>query len=44
MERNLHDNDTDDYYDVDSDTLIMDLSDICDKSYDSEEENGTLLE
>ena len=32
------------YYDDDSDTLIMDLSDICDKSYDSEEENETLLE
>ena len=32
------------YYDDDSDTLIMDLSDICDKSYDSEEENDTLLE
>ena len=28
----------------DSDTLIMDLSDICDKTYDSEEENETLLE
>ena len=25
-------------------TMIMDLSDICDKSYDSEEENETLLE
>ena len=24
--------------------LIMDLSDICDKSYDSEEENKTRLE
>ena len=44
MEHNLYDNDTDDYYDDDSDTLIMDLSDICDKSHDSEEENGTLLE
>ena len=33
MEHNLYDNDTDDYYD-DSDTLIMDLSDICDKSDD----------
>ena len=33
MEHNLYDNDTDD----DSDTLIMDLSDICDKSYDIEE-------
>ena len=41
MEHNLYDND---YYDDDSDTLIMDLSDICDKSYDSEEENETLLE
>ena len=41
MEHNLYDNDTDDYYDDDSDTLIMDLSDICDKSYDSEEENKT---
>ena len=40
MEHNLYDNDTDDYYDEDSsDTLIMDLSDICDKSDDSEEEN-----
>ena len=28
MEHNLYDNDTDDYYDDDSDTLIMDLSDI----------------
>ena len=37
MEHNLYDNDTDDYYDADSDTLIMDLSDICNKSYDSEE-------
>ena len=44
MEHNLYDNDTDDYYDDDSDTLIMDLCDICDKSYDSEEENETLLE
>ena len=25
MEHNLYDNDTDDYYDDDSDTLIMDL-------------------
>ena len=40
MEHNLYDNDTDD----DSDTLIMDLSDICDKSYDCEEENETLFE
>ena len=37
MEHNLYDKDTIDYYDDDSDTLIMDLSDICDKSYDSEE-------
>ena len=44
MEHNLCDNDTDDYYDDDSDTLIMDLSDICDKSDDSEEENESLLE
>ena len=44
MEHNLYDNDTDDYYDDDSDTLIMDLSYICDKSYDSEEENKTRLE
>ena len=36
MEHNL--------YDDDSDTLIMDLSDICDKLHDSEEENETLLE
>ena len=43
MEHNLYDNDTDDFYD-DSDTLIMDLPDSCDKSYDSEEENETLLE
>ena len=42
MEHNLYDNDTDDYYDDDSDTLIIDLSDICDKSYHSEEENETL--
>ena len=27
----------------DSDTLIMDLSDICDKSDDSDEENESLL-
>ena len=40
MEHNLYDNDTDD----DSETLIMDLSDICYKSYDSEEENKTRLE
>ena len=32
------------YYDDDSDTLIMDLSDICDKLDDSEEENESLLE
>ena len=38
MEHNLYDNDIDDFYDDDSDTLIMDLSDICDKSDDSEEE------
>ena len=45
MEHNLHDNDdTDDYYDYDSDTLIMDLSDICDKLHDNEEENESLLE
>ena len=43
MEHNLYDNDTDDYYDDDIDTLIMDLSDICDKSYDIEEENETPL-
>ena len=36
--------DTDDYYDNDSDTLIMDLSDICNKSDDSEEENESILE
>ena len=39
MEDNHYDNNTDDYYDDDSDTTIMDLSDICDKSDDSEEEN-----
>ena len=44
MEHNHYDNDTDDYYDDDSDTLIMDWSAICDKSYYSEEENETLLE
>ena len=44
MEHNLYDNDTDDYYDDDSDILIMDLFDICDKSYDSEEENEIFLE
>ena len=38
MEHNLYNNDTDDYYDDDSDTLIMELSDICDKLYDSKEE------
>ena len=42
MEHNLYDNDTDNYYD--SDTLIMDLSDICDKLDDSEEEIESLLE
>ena len=44
MEHNLDDNDTDDYYDDGSDTLIMDLSDICDKLDDSEEETESLLE
>ena len=44
MEHNLYDNDTDDFYGDDSDTLIMDLSDICDKLDDSEEENESLLE
>ena len=39
MDDNLYDNDTDDYYEDDSDTLIIDLSDICDKLDDSEEEN-----
>ena len=39
MEHNLYDNDTDDYYDDASDTLMMDLSDICNKLDDSEEEN-----
>ena len=41
MEHNLYDNNTDDYSDDYSGTLIMDLSDICDKSYDSEEEHQT---
>ena len=41
MGHNFYDNDTDDYYDDDSDTLIMD---ICDKSDDSDEENDSLLE
>ena len=44
MEHNLYYNDTDAYYDDDSDTLIMDLSDMCDKSDDSEEANESLLE
>ena len=44
MEDKLYDNDTDDYYEDDSNTLIMDLSDICDKLDDSEEENESLLE
>ena len=44
MEHNHYDNDTDDYYDDDGNTLIMDLSDICDKSDDCEEENESLLE
>ena len=44
MDHNLYDNDTDDYYDDDSDTLIMDLSDICDKLDDNEEENGSHAE
>ena len=44
MDHNLYDIDIDDYYDDDSDTLIMDLSDICDKLYDIEEENETLFE
>ena len=39
-----YDNDTDDYYYNDSDTLIMDLSDICDKSDDSKGENESFLE
>ena len=37
-------NGTDDYYDDDNDTLIMDLSDNCDKSDDSPEENESILE
>ena len=41
MEHNLYDNDTDDYYDDDNDTLMMDLSIKLD---DSEEENESLLE
>ena len=44
MKHTLYDNDTDEYYDDDSDTLIIDFSDICDKSDDSEEENESLLE
>ena len=44
MEHNLYNNDTDDYYDDDNNTLIIYLSDIYDKSYDSEKENETLLE
>ena len=44
MEHNLYDNDTDDYYIDDSDTLIMDLSDICDNLDDNKEENESLLE
>ena len=39
MEHNHYDTATDDYYDDDSDTILMDLSDICDKLDDSEEEN-----
>ena len=42
MEHNLYDNDTDDYYDDDSDTLIMNFSDISDKLDDSEEENESV--
>ena len=42
MEYNLYDNDTDDYYDDDSDTLIIDLSDIRDKLDDCEEEIESL--
>ena len=44
MEHTLYVNDTDDYYDDGSDTLFMELSDICDKSDDSEEEKESLLE
>ena len=44
MEHKIYDNDTDDYYDDDSDPLIMDLSDICDKLDYSEEENESILE
>ena len=46
MDDDHYDSDTDDYYDDDSDTTIVDttivdLSDICDKSDDSEEDNET---
>ena len=44
MEEKHYDNDTDGYYDDDRDTIITDLSDICDKSDDREEENKSLLE
>ena len=45
MEDNHYDNDTGRYYgNDDSDTVIMGLSDICDKSGDSEEENESLFE
>ena len=44
MEDNHYNSDTDDYYDDDSDTTIVDLSDICAKSDDSEEENESPLE
>ena len=41
MDDDHYDSDTDDCYDDDSDTTIVDLSDICDKSDDSEEDNET---
>ena len=44
MEHNLYDNDTEYSYDDDSDTLIMDFSDICNKLDDSEDDNESLLE
>ena len=42
MEDDHYDSDTDDYYDDDSDTTIVDLSNICDKSDDSEEDNEVM--
>ena len=43
MDHNHYDNDTDNYYNDDSDTLIMDLSEICNKLDDSKDKNESLF-